>query len=394
MPEKNHLWPEETSQENDSITLAATLERSDGARQRLWYRLPGYLRTALAKNCDPFLLGVLFNIMRTPNELVVHGRVSPSLLRNLVEFQEAWVSWLPGKYHCIAISADQEKESLPVESDETILTFSGGADSAYSAWRHRLGSAGRLRRKLTAGMMLHGFDIPLEETGIFARAAERSRRMLTSLGIELIPVETNFREVGGTWEDAHGAGLASALSLLQGRFRTGMIASSYIYSSLVLPCGSNPVTDGLMSSAAFQIVHDGAAVHKVDKLREISQWPEAMQYLRVCWSGEQKDRNCCRCQKCVWTMLSFRLNGMPLPECFEQDIDDRQILRLRYHDLGEVMSMERLVRRARSASISSSWVQALQTSIWLNRLRLAVNQSLPVRNVLRRVYRFILPPFQ
>jgi len=118
-----------------------------------------------------------------------------------------------------------------------------------------------------------------------------------------------------------------------------------------------------------------------------------MKYLRVCWSGEKKDRNCCRCQKCVWTMLSLRINGKPLPECFDRDITDGEILRLRYHSLDEIKSMERLILRAKVSSVSVSWVHALQISILLNRLRLAVHASTPFGRILRSVYRFFFPPF-
>jgi hypothetical protein len=73
-------------------------------------------------------------------------------------------------------------------------------------------------------VLVHGFDIPLGQEGIFASAAGRAREMLASLGMDLIPVATNFREQGGTWAHAYGTGLVSCLMLLQGRFREGLVA--------------------------------------------------------------------------------------------------------------------------------------------------------------------------
>jgi hypothetical protein len=130
------------------------------------------------------------------------------------------------------MTADHEEESSTAGTDETIMGFSGGVDSTYSAWCHRLGSKGQLRRNLVTEARVHGFDIPLVETEIFARAAERSRRMLASLGMGLILVATNFREISDTWEETFGTGLASTLSILQGRYRFGLIARSYIYPAL------------------------------------------------------------------------------------------------------------------------------------------------------------------
>jgi hypothetical protein len=393
MSEKIHLWPEEAVQDGDVITFAATLERLDGTRRQLWYRLPIAFREAVTKSCDPFVLGLLFNVMKSPVELHVHGQVSPSLLRNLVEFMDAWKAWYPAKYHRVEISGDEEREQPGPATGLTIMGFSGGCDSTFTAWRHRSGHAGRQQANLVAGVMVHGFDIPLEKPDVFARASEKARLTLSSIGMEQIPMATNFRSMGGTWEDAHGAGLASCLMLLQGRYSAGLLACGYKYSDLPIPpYGTNPITDWLMSSDSFRIITDGAAYSKIEKIKLFSQWPEALKHLRVCWSGQQKDRNCCRCQKCVVAMLSFRLVGLPLPESFEHDISDKEIRRIRYQDQAEIRSMKILALRARKAKIHASWVRALEISIWLNRLRLAIHLPAPLTQVMRRVYRLFLPP--
>src|SRR5271157_3195858 len=391
MPDKTHLWPEEASRENDDLTLSAILERPDGTRRRLWYRLPMKFQEAVTKSCDPFVLGFIFTVMRTPSDLIVHGQVSPSLLRNLVEFQNAWTAWKPTKYHRIDISADLEREQPPANTNETIMSFSSGGDSSYTAWRHRTGHAGRQQRNLVAGVMLHGFDIPLEEAEAFAGAAKNARLMLASLGMELIPITTNFREIGGTWEDAHGAGLASALMLLQGRYHTGLIAGSYDYSDLILPGGSNPLTDGMMSSDSFQIIHDGAALDKMAKIRQISEWPEALKYLRVCYIGRYAG-NCCRCFKCVKVIMICRMLGLGLPECFERDISNGEILRLRLFNLSDVHSGHKFMEQARAASVKTSWLRAFEFSLLFNRLRIWAKQITPLGKALRGIYRLFLPP--
>lgn len=391
LSEKIHLWPEEIVREGDNITLGAIIEKPDGTRRRLWYRLPEAYRDAVTKSCDPFVLGILFTIMKSPVEMQVHGQVSPSLLRNLAEFQEVWSCWMPDKYKRNEISADVEEESLRAESDEAILAFSGGGDSAYSAWHHRVGNTDRQKRNLVAGVMFHGFDFPLSEPDIFAGAAERSRLMLASIGMELIPIATNFREMGGTWEEAHGAGLASGLALLQGKYNTGLIAGSYDYAHLVIPWGSNPITDWMMSSDSFQILHDGAALDKLEKIVMIKEWPEALKYLRVCYTG-QTSGNCCRCFKCVKIMMIFRMLGLGAPECFEHDISDSEILRLRFPNLGDIHSGEKFVEQAKAASIEAPWLRAFQFSIFINRLRLTLGQVVPARKLARRFYRFFFPP--
>jgi hypothetical protein len=92
---KIHLWPEPPVQKDGFLTLAAVVEIPGKERQRLWYRLPEEYRPAVSRNDDPFIPGVLFSVMKTRADVHIHGEVSPSLLRNLVEYQAAWACWLP-----------------------------------------------------------------------------------------------------------------------------------------------------------------------------------------------------------------------------------------------------------------------------------------------------------
>ena len=213
---------------------------------------------AITESCDPFVLAALFTAMQTPADLQVHGAVSPSLLKNLEEFQAIWHAWLPDRYQPVEILAESEQEAGPAAGSAAIMTFSGGVDSSFTAWRHRTGQAGRQTQDLQAGLILHGFDIPINREDAFDVAFERSRIMLDSLGMETIPMTNNLRGLGSLFADCHGAILASCLSLLQKRFSVGLIADSAPYQVLVypwaLPYGSNPLSDRFLSSNAFTIL--------------------------------------------------------------------------------------------------------------------------------------------
>lgn len=354
----------ENTLEADSETIASvTIEAHKHKRQVLWYCLPTKYSSMLTKSSDPFVLGTLFTAMNRSTDLYVHGEVSPSLLRNLEEFQEVWRCWMPEQYTKIDIVADVEREQPKASNpDGAIVAFSGGVDSCFTAWSHHIGSRGRRRCNLQAGVMVHGFDIPIKKNDAFERASERSKKMLTSLGMEFIPIATNFRQLGNIWEDAHGVAIASCLMMLQGGYVAGLIGSGAPYDKLELPWGSNPITDGLMSSNAFQIIPDGGAFTRSEKIREISNWPEALQYLRVCWR-EKKGRNCGLCEKCIRTILSFRVNGLGLPGCFERDINDNQILRLKKLNTIQIRCLNDILSAAKAASISESWIVALEECI-------------------------------
>jgi hypothetical protein len=367
--DKMQLWPEDIVETDGSVVASVTIERPGREHMRLWYRLPVEHRAILTTGQDPFVLGTIFTAMRASSDLVVHGEVSPSLLRNLEEFQAAWACWRPEWYTKIEITADVEHEQLRADNpDGAIVAFSGGADACFTAWRHRTGRCGRLKRNLQAGVMVQGFDIPLDQPDVFDRAAEKAAKMLTSLGMDLIPVATNLKELREDWRYVHGAGVSSTLILLQGGYVAGLIGSSRPYQAIE-PLGSNPVTDWMLSSDSFQIVHDGAAFIRREKLRELANWPEAMENLRVCWAGKHKDRNCGRCQKCIQTILSFRSMELDLPACFEEDVTDNQILQLKELRPSEIYYLNDILSTAKAASISESWVGALEKCLQDNQLR-------------------------
>ena len=230
-----HIWPEEPAEQEGLVTTGFALEDAQGKRERFWYRLPTAQRGALTESCDPYVLAVLFTAMQTPADLRVHGSVSPSLLKNLEEYQAIWHSWLPDRYQPVEVLAESEQEAGRAAGSAAVMTFSGGVDSSFTAWRHRTGHAGRQTEDLQAGVILHGFDIPLKSEKAFDVALNRSRIMLDSLGMETIPMATNLRGVGSNFDNSHATILASCLALLQKRFSVGLIADSTPYHVLVFP---------------------------------------------------------------------------------------------------------------------------------------------------------------
>jgi hypothetical protein len=368
------LWPEQPTIQADQIEASFVLEDDQGTRTRCWYKVSSEQQSALTESCDPFILPAVFSAMQKKAKLVVHGQVSPSLLKNLTEFQTAWASWRPGVYKPVEITAEVERENELKLERGVLTSFSGGVDCAFTVWRHHAGLAGRQNLKIQAALMMHGFDIRLNQPQVFDRAANKAQSLLDSLGLKLVTIATNLKKTDINFEDAHAAILASCLMLFQGSYATGVIASSYPYSLLHFPYGSNPVTDRLFSSASFDILHDGAAFTRLEKVKALAQWPEASQYLRVCLRGEHRDENCCRCEKCIRTILEFRVLGLGLPPCFAQDVTDSQILQL--DSLISDLHYRMILETAAANHISASWVRALKWSHFHNTLKHHFNPQL------------------
>ena len=370
------IWLQEWHESDEQVTVSAAIEQTGEPRRQLWYRVPIKWKSALTGRADPFIAGVLFDAMHVGGKLIVHGDVSPSLLHNIDEFQRAWNKWRPELYQLTEIVPDQISEAPEPETSAAVMTFSGGVDSCFTAWRHHAKLAGPQQCDLRAGIIVHGFDIPLNTPADYDRAAENVRRMLATIGMEHIPMATNFRELKGHWEDVHGAAVASCLMLTQAGFCRGLIASSYAYSYLAFPIGSNPLTDGMFSSKTFPVIHDGAGFARLEKTRAVAQWPALPKYLRVCWKGPDYDRNCGRCQKCVSTALHFRLAGLPEMECFGPGVTNRELFWMSYPTVAEIKSMLRTIRMAKDLNVTDSWVGALKRSVMLNRLRMITPKPL------------------
>lgn len=373
------LWKEENIINNGQITCSIIIELDGRKLHSLWYNLPAEFASCLSDSYDPFVVATIFLAMQFSADLVVHGDVSPSLIDNLVEFQDVWHSWVPDRYTKIDIIPDREKEADPIrKSQNAVVAFSGGVDGCFTAWRHHNGLCGRLNKKIHAGVFIHGFDIPLEKKEAYEVTKRHASLLLESLGITMIPIVTNFREVDQNWGYSHGAGLASCLMLLQNCYSYGLVGSSAPYNK-IYPWGSNPLTDRLFSNNSFKVVYDGASFIRHEKIIEISKWPEVNRYLRVCWEGTRFDKNCGKCEKCIRTILSFRVMGEPLPKCFDQDISDEQIVQLKCKGHNQLYHLQEILALARKKQINKSWVQSLERCIKINNKLLGGRKSLRKR---------------
>ncbi|MCJ7526050.1 MAG: hypothetical protein MUP71_12645 [Candidatus Aminicenantes bacterium] len=363
------LWIEEWKRCDGIIELGARFE-SQTTRKHLWYRVEAQRESELTLHADAFVMGILQIAMHAGEDLQVHGTVSPSLLRNLEDFQRAWAVWKPEYYRSITVRADVEKEFSEPGRHEAICCFSGGVDSSFTAYRHARGQSTRFPYPLRTAVLVQGFDIPLKDTAYYESACAKVTRQLDSLGIGLYRVATNFKELSIFWPHAFGTGVASVLSLFQRRYGLGLIAQGVPYSSYQnLVEGSNPLTDPLLSSAAFQIVPDGSGFQRWEKIQAISGWPEGMEHLRVCWEGEKKDSNCCDCEKCIRNILTFRALGLPLPKAFPTDPTDERIYRLgplKEFTIG--IGYNSLLNIAQKNGLGNAgWIKSLKKAIFRSR---------------------------
>lgn len=361
-----------------------------GARD-LWYEVDEAHAPLIDGRADPFVVATLLHAMAEGCDLVVRGApTDPTLLRNLVEFRRIFNAWWPG---FAAVDVDAESGTARRGPSAAVVAFSGGADSAFSAWWHTRGDGGH-DPPLRTAMMLRGVDIPLTDHAGFAGAAARARRMVDVLGLEFVVVSTNAWTLPIRIREYTGVGVCAGLHLLGGGHSAGLIPSTAAYEDLVVPLNSSPVSDWLLGSSALAIVHDGARYNRLEKLRMLAGWPDAMATLRVCLSHPDHDRNCGECNKCMMTLTAFRIIGVE-PSCFDRMPSGDELRRwARTLPSTEYYLQEGrfLVDAATARGIDEPWVGALRNRIRRAHLKDGVRNAFPgfsggVANAHRRVDR-------
>jgi hypothetical protein len=247
--------------------------------------LPAALPLAMAMGC----------------EVQFEPAISPLLLQTVPTIQQIFTAFTGNKWKRVAVGAQPGLVGSR-SNDNVGLFFSGGVDSLYSLIKNR--------DAITHLVLVHGFDIRLDQTELFSLAEAAARQTAAEFGKQLIVVRTNVRDVSNRYADwgmYHGAALAMVGHALSSVLGTCIVAATYTYANM--PCrGSHPLLDPLWSSETMSFVHDGLEANRMQKLALIAGNEAALSTLRVCWSSEQ-EYNCGHCEKCLRTMIALLALG-------------------------------------------------------------------------------------
>lgn len=260
---------------------------------------------------------LIYLAMRENCGLHIEGPVSQRLLINLDRFQCWWRRWRPDLYNIVPLSADAEIIERPAGAarDRTaVITFSGGVDSTATIYRHHAGLAERETRRIKTAVLVKGFDVPLDRVEGWQVVVDGVARTLADIETPLCIVETNWRAVTDSdWPMEHGAAIISCLRHWDEDADSLIMAADHNYRDLVIPWGSNPITNPLLEGEATSIPFDGGELTRTEKVALISGWPAGFNGLRVCYTDDVSGRNCGVCGKCVMTKLNAIVLGLAVP---------------------------------------------------------------------------------
>lgn len=351
------------------VEIHSPAESGSGAQRTMAARVAGpgfdetiWMRGAqLRMSGDAFVAAVLPLAMAMGEPVEVIGlSVSPRLLRQLDTWQRIVCTWYPQLRPAEIFAAMRAPAAGGAAAPRGVASFfSGGVDSFASVLAHR--------EELSALLLVHGFDVALDDRALWDTTVSRLRAAAEAIGLPLHTVETNVRVVldrAGDWGLlTHGAALASVALLSQAAYHTILVPSSYSYNDL-FPWGSHPLLDPLWSTEALTVIHDGAHCTRTDKVRAIAASPVALAHLRVCWQNHQP-YNCGVCEKCVRTMVNLELCGA-LARCgtFDRTLD-MALVRAQWIDDVHVAGFARdNLAAARQQPAYAAIANALEDSLW------------------------------
>ena len=303
----------------DRARVAATViwEDCDRDPQELFYETTQNFATDLT--CDPhaFLIGaILPAIKRGEQRIAIDAPICPDL-RNGVMIALEWFREWSLLERSIRIESSVQVRYPQMFQPRAASFLSGGVDSLAILRANRLSFPLDHPGAFRDCLFVHGFDIGgLDESGLELAAYEMALNAASNVardaGVTLIPVYTNVRHL---YDDVHfwiyqfhGAALASVAHAFSHRLTSVSFASSFRISNLV-EAANHPLIEPNYSSMELRIRHEGILYSRLDRVRLLSDWPAALDNLRVCTKNLPGKLNCGECEKCLRTMLELLALG-------------------------------------------------------------------------------------
>ncbi len=368
----------------DEVTVAAAvrLDRPGAAvPPTLWFAFPRALGEFVTTRADGFAAALLPLAMRLGERLVVRGDLSCRLAQGMRDYQRIQSAWKPRSFTTVEVECDRVVSRDPSEGTGAVgAAFSGGVDSFHTLWTHLAENERYRPFAITHCLMINGFDkdADLGGSGSFGRLQGVYEPMMARHGISLVVVRTNLLQFLGAYvhKQAFAAFVTSPALLLGRLFSHFYLPSSYKFTLLeMFPDGSHPMLDHLLATESMETIHDGAHLSRVEKTVELTSWPETRDRLRVCvgatgvQEGGSAIANCCRCEKCVRTMLTLDLAGaLPHYRCFSRPLERKDVWNADYRWPGSRIFAEEIIEYATGLGrrdVVHDVRRAIVNSVWL-----------------------------
>jgi hypothetical protein len=166
------------------------------------------------------------------------------------------------------------------------------------------------------------------------------------------------------WEHNFAATIGGIMHMVASKsHRWGLLGSSEPYSHPIVPWGSSPSTDYLVSGGVFSLVHDGAGYSRTEKAAFLANFPEALKSLRVCYADTHSSSNCGRCEKCIRTRLNFLAVGVENAPMFDGGFRLEMLDRINLRTVAQRNEMASILDYADAHKLAAPWVDKVRTLV-------------------------------
>lgn len=317
----------EVQRNGGAIRCSLTLRWEDCERADTvaWIEWPEEQAEVLTADADSALLAAFpLAMWQGERRLQLEGDLCPRLADNARTAMALLAGWNPG-LRPLALEVTErapERPAAPHEARDAALCFSGGVDTLAALRLNRrhvpAGHPARYRQGLFA-FGLNSYDLAAdgprpERWRAYEAQGARLARLAEACDLTLVRVASNLRSLYPSFEAwgavAHGSSLAAFGHAIRRRLRSLAIANSGLgVGPEIVP---HPLLDGFYASHDLDVHSVHATLPRLEKVREVAQWPEGLAALRVCYLIDlpaEGQVNCGRCEKCVRTMVQLLAVG-------------------------------------------------------------------------------------
>lgn len=293
-----------TEETKSDIKLVGIIERSKtGEKEQVFFQYPIKFKDFIRISADSFLPVLLLPAMRNNEDLIIEPDLSNEIFKNQSIIQDIFANWYPDMFKKINVEVNQLVDFDKV-NNHTAQFFSLGIDSFHTLIKNNNNDHRYI-------IFMEGLELPLsryeEDQG--QSVISKLRSVEENYNVTLIQGKTNFRDLFDLdWAKYYdGAGLSATAHSLSNGFGKIYIPSGHSYSAL-FPNGSSFWTDNLWSSKSLEIFHDGSEVGRSQKIIDYIVHDQfAYHNMRVCTENDGGNYNCCKCRKCLMTMLVLHI---------------------------------------------------------------------------------------
>lgn len=355
------------TEENGEVCFSAPVRVDTPALDvpdTVWFRFPESYRDYVNTRSDALLASLITTAQLLGEDVVVEGTVSRRLAYGIGQYLLIFHQWYPRKCRMVRVTYGELTGAPGDRAGHAVGgTFSGGVDSFYSVWQHKPGSEAVPGMELTHCLLVNGFnwDVDLDLAGEFRRVVGVYEPLLRRWGIELVTARHNAQ----TFLEA-----AQKVSGKPPSLETGVIAPvlalGNLFSKFYLPGGGtyryeentphswHPLTLTQLSTEETELLFDGGDATRAEKTCVLAEWEETYSTLRVCWRptvfNEETGliENCCRCPKCLRTMITLDLAGkLHEYKTFPRPLDRRRMRASHHVSLDEKIFYYDMLRLAK-----------------------------------------------